>query len=85
MKLSVLIDQSGKILATQYTSLTTLPPVPSSHRSTNKIRPSVGQSLHEIELPTELEQHVLENTFAREIFKYRAERQGEVIRLIKVY
>jgi hypothetical protein len=52
MKLSVLIDQSGKILATQYTSLTTLPLAPSSRRSTNKIRPSVGQSLHEIELPT---------------------------------
>ena len=84
MKLSVLTDQSGKILAAQYEASPTLPLPPPSRRNTTKIRPSAGQSLHEVEIPAELQQHVLENTLATEIFKYRAERHGEVIRLVKV-
>jgi hypothetical protein len=84
MKLYVLADQSGEILATHYTAASPPPgPARPSANSSSRIEPSEGQSLHEVELPAELERHVLENTFVAEIFKYRLERHGEVMRLVK--
>jgi hypothetical protein len=83
MKMNILIDQSGRIIAAHYRSQH-MQMFHTPDHNTSRIRPSTGQSLHEIEIPPELEQHVMKNTFANEIFKYMVERQGEVIKLVKV-
>lgn len=85
MKLHVLTDQSGDILAAHYTAA--FPPARRSRTSGSsmtRIKPSEGESVHEVELPAELHQHILENTFSTEIFKYKVERHGEVMRLTRI-
>ncbi|MEK4070035.1 hypothetical protein [Peribacillus sp. FSL R5-0717] len=81
MKLSVLIDQNGEILAAKYSASPTLPLPPPV---ITEIVPSEGESLHEVEIPLELQQHILQDTLATEIFKYRVEDQGEMTRLVKI-
>ncbi|MGE7875527.1 hypothetical protein [Streptomyces venezuelae] len=80
MKLSVLTDQTGRIIATQYIDSPILP----QQQSISKIMPSEGQLLHEVELPSELQQHILQNTFATEIFSYKVEDHGEITKLVKL-
>ena len=84
MKISVLTDESGRILATQYdAALVPLPPQ-SLSRSTTLIKPSEGQSLHEVEVPEELEAHVLQRTLATEIPKYSVQIDGKRRKLVKI-
>jgi hypothetical protein len=85
VKLNVLTNQSGEILAAHYTVTTplSLPSRPGGSSSTSRIEPSEGESLHEVELPAELQRHIFENTFATEMLKYRLERDGELMRLVK--
>ncbi|MGX9135762.1 hypothetical protein ACWV26_15580 [Rummeliibacillus sp. JY-2-4R] len=83
MKISVLADHTGKILATQYNSITS-PTLPLPPPSKTRIKPYEGQLLHEVELALELQQHILQNTFATEIFKYRVEQNGEITKLVKI-
>ncbi|WP_028775849.1 hypothetical protein [Shimazuella kribbensis] len=82
MRLNVLADQAGIILAAQYTVSPSR--LPLSSLSISEVVPSEGQSLYEVEVPSELQQHILQNTLATEIFKYRVESQGEGTRLIKI-
>lgn len=81
MKLSVLTDQTGRILASKYAASPSLPLPPPA---ITDILPSEGESLHEVEIPLELQQHILQDTLATEIFKYRVESQGEMTRLVKI-
>jgi hypothetical protein len=79
MKLTVLTDQAGKVLATQYTPGL----VGTGSPGRTKIQASTGQQVHEVDIPAELQQHLLENTLAQEISKYRVERHGKTAKLVK--
>ena len=48
-----------------------------------QIKTSPEQEVHEIDIPAELFQHILENTIDREIFNYRVERVGQEAKLVK--
>ena len=50
---------------------------------TMQIKTSPEQEVHEIDIPAELFQHILENTIDREIFNYRVERVGQEAKLVK--
>lgn len=66
MKINVLVDPAGRVLATHYRSPMSLNRS-SSGPSVSEIRPAPGQSLHTIDLPTELESHIINRTFAQEV------------------
>ncbi|EOO24769.1 hypothetical protein IIU_06614 [Bacillus cereus VD133] len=80
MKLSVLTDQTGRIIATQYVDSPIMP----QQQFISKIMSSEGQLLHEVEIPLELQQHILQNTFATEIFKYKVEDHDKITKLVKL-
>ncbi|EJR51655.1 hypothetical protein IIO_06308 [Bacillus cereus VD115] len=80
MKLSVLTDQTGRIIATQYVDSPIMP----QQQFISKIMSSEGQLLHEVEIPSELQQHILQNTFATEIFKYKVEDHDKITKLVKL-
>jgi hypothetical protein len=82
MKLRLLADESGRIVAAHFSSPTIPLPPPSSPTST-RISPSKGQSLQEVEVPAELEPHVLQNTFPKEISKWKVERHGKTAKLVR--
>ena len=82
MKVTFLTDKSGRILAAHYRSA--LPSgTPSSRHGVTRIRPSQEQSLHEVEIPPELEQRLLKHTLAKELAKWRVERKGKTASLVK--
>jgi hypothetical protein len=83
MKLNLLTDESGRIVAA-HLSTPTLPLPPPSRPSSTLIKPSKGQSLHEVEVPAELEQHVLRNTLSKEFSKWKVERHGKAAKLVKI-
>ena len=79
MKISVLTDKSGTILAAQYST----PSAEHSGPSATRFRPEAGQRVHEVDLPAELAPHILAGTLGSEIFKYRATAHGRKVRLAK--
>jgi hypothetical protein len=79
MKITLLTNLSGKIICARYRAST---PHESSHITT-QIRPSPEQQVHEIDIPAELCQHVLEGTLDLEIFKYKVEGVGQRAKLVK--
>ena len=83
MKINVLVDESGKIIAAHNNALlTALIPI-SSERSVTRIKLSPDQSLYEVEIPIELQKHILENTLASEIFQYTIKSYNGVMKLVK--
>lgn len=82
MKLNILAENSGRILAISYIPSTSCPLPQSALKCRTEIVPSEGQSIHEVDLPDELHHHVLKNTLAQEIFKYRVESRAEKSRLV---
>ncbi|MEB9844522.1 hypothetical protein [Bacillus cereus] len=83
MKLSVLTEQNGMILALQYVVPATSPLPPT--RCISKIVPSEDQLLHEVEVPSKLKQHILQNTLATEIIKYKVEHRDGIARLKEIH
>lgn len=82
MKINILTDASGRILATHHRS--TISPVTSSSApSMSRIKPSAGQSLHEVELPLELEASVLRSSLGRDLVSWKVHHEGKVARLVK--
>ncbi len=79
MKITLLTNLSGKIICARYRASN---PHESSYITT-QIKPSPDQHVHEIDIPAELCQHVLEGTLDREIFKYRVEGAGQRAKLVK--
>jgi hypothetical protein len=79
MKITLLTNKSGEILCASHRAGI---PHESSFIST-QIKPSPEQEVHEMDLPAELYQHILENTIDREIFNYRVERVGQEAKLVK--
>ncbi|HXN47945.1 MAG TPA: hypothetical protein VN893_14965 [Bryobacteraceae bacterium] len=82
MTLHVLTDDAGEIIAT-HVAAPTLPLPPPSPAISTLIRPSAGQSLHQVELNPELAQHVLQNTLLEELGRWKVEGQGTSARLVK--
>jgi hypothetical protein len=79
MKITLLTNLSGNIICARHGAST---PHESSHIAT-QIKPSPEQQVHEIDIPAELCQHILEGTLDREIFKYRVEGVGQRAKLVK--
>jgi hypothetical protein len=79
MKITLLTNKSGEILCASHHA-----GIP--HESdfiTTQIKPSPEQEVHEIDIPSELYQHILEGTIDREIFHYKVERVGKEAKLVK--
>jgi hypothetical protein len=83
MKINILTDVSGKIIAAQHRSMIA-PRLSSSGSSISGIRPAPGQALHEVELPVELESSLLKNTFARDLGAWKIQHEGKSARLAKI-
>jgi hypothetical protein len=84
MKLTILTDDSGKILGASYIPPSAVAPRASAGSvGTIRIKAARTQRLHEVDLPAELSSHVLEGTLAREIFKFRVHVQGKTAKLVK--
>jgi hypothetical protein len=79
MKITLLTNLSGRIICARYRANT---PHESSNIAT-QINPSPEQQVHEIDIPAELCQYVLEGTLDREIFNYRVEGVGQKAKLVK--
>jgi hypothetical protein len=79
MKITLLTNLSGEIIGARYRASI---PYESSFIAT-QIKPSPEQQVHEIDIPDELCQHILEGTLDREIFKYRVEGVGQKAKLVK--
>jgi hypothetical protein len=79
MKITLLTNLSGEILGAGHR--TGVPDVNSL--ITTQIKPSPEQEVHEIDIPAELSQHILEGTIDREIFNYRVEKVGREAKLVK--
>ena len=77
MKISVLANKSGKVVAAL------IPPLTPSLRPAGSIqlKASAEHSLHEVDLPEELFEHLGKKTLATAVLKYRAERQGKRVTL----
>jgi|GEM_PF-3760249 len=79
MKITLLTNLTGTIIGARYRAGT-------SHESshiTTQIKPSPEQRVHEIDIPAELCQHVLEGTLDQEIFNYKVEGVGQRAKLVK--
>jgi hypothetical protein len=83
MKINILTDASGLILATHY-RFPIAPVTSSSASSTSRIRPAAGQSLHEVDLPPELESSVLRRTLAKDLGAWKIQHEGKSARLAKI-
>ena len=79
MKITLLTTLSGEIICAKYR----LGPAHENSNITTQITPSPEQELHEIDIPAELSQHVLEGTLDSTIFNYRVEGVGEQAKLVK--
>lgn len=77
--MTLLTNLSGKIICAGYRAGT---PNEGSNNAT-QIKPSPEQQVHEIDIPAELCQHVLEGTLVSEIFKYKVEGVGQRAKLMK--
>jgi hypothetical protein len=79
MKITLLTNMSGEIIGASHR--VSVPPVNSNILT--QIRPSAEQEVHEIDIPAELSQHMLDGTIDREIFNYKVERVGQEAKLVK--
>jgi hypothetical protein len=79
MKITLLTNLSGEIIGAKYRAIT---PHETSHITT-QITPSPEQAVHEIDIPAELSQHILEGTLDSEIFNYRVEGDGQNAKLVR--
>jgi hypothetical protein len=79
MKITLLTNLSGEIIYATYRASI---PAQTTFTAT-QIKPSPEQEVHEIDIPAELSQHVLEGTIDSEIFNYRIERAGQGAKLVK--
>jgi hypothetical protein len=79
MKITLLTNLSGKIICARYRAST---PHEASFIGT-QINPAPEQRVHEIDIPAELSQHILEGTLDREIFKYKVEGAGQRAKLVR--
>jgi hypothetical protein len=80
MKITLLTTLAGEIICAKYR----LSPPHENSNITTQVTPSPEQKLHEIDIPAELCQHILEGTLDSEIFKYRVEGVDEQAKLVKV-
>jgi hypothetical protein len=84
MKITVLIDDSGKVLGASYIPPSTIArPASANSSAAIRIKAARAQRLHEVDLPAELSSHVLEGTLPKEIFKFHVEVQGKTAKLVK--
>ena len=83
MKINVLTDASGRIIATHYRIAVQSAASPSA-ATVSRIEPQANQSLHEIELPVELESSILKNTFGRGLASWKVQHEGKAPKLVKV-
>ena len=79
MNITLLTNLSGKIICARYNAST---PFERSHIE-SQIKPTPEQQVHEIDIPAELCQHVLEGTLVSEIFKYKVEGVGKSAKLVR--
>lgn len=79
MKITLLTNSSGEIICASYRASTAYE---SSHLAT-QIKPSPEQQVHEIDVPAEFSQHILEGTLDTEIFNYSVEGVGERAKLVR--
>ena len=79
MKITLLTNLSGEIICARPRASTPR----ENSLMTTQIKPSSEQWVHEIDVPAELFQHILENTIDREIFNYRVEGVGQEAKLVK--
>ena len=79
MKITVLTDLPGKIICASYRASN------SNERGliATQIKPSAEQRVHEIDIPVELCEHILEGTLINEIFKYKVEGIGKGAKLVR--
>jgi hypothetical protein len=83
MKINILTDVSGRILATHYRS--TVPAVTSSAApTTSRIKPLAGQSVHEVELPLELEASLIKSSLGKDLTSWKIHHEGKAARLVKI-
>jgi hypothetical protein len=82
MQLNVLTGEDGGILAVHFTT-PSIPIPPPSRATSTAMRPAQGQSLHHVELHSELAQHVLANTLIQELQKWKVEGHGKSAKLVK--
>ena len=83
MKINVLTDASGRIIATHYRIAAHSAASPSA-ATVSRIEPQANQSLHEIELPVELESSILKNTLGRGLASWKVQHEGKTPKLVKV-
>jgi hypothetical protein len=79
MKITLLTNLSGEIIGASHRANVPL----AGTTILTQIRPSAEQEVHEIDIPAELSQHILDGTIDREIFNYRVERAGQEAKLVK--
>ncbi len=79
MKITVIADQSGKIVAAKYS----LEPVGFRRATQTMMVAAAGQTVHEVDVPAELLQHLGTDAFAKELLSHRIEVKGGRTRLVR--
>lgn len=83
MKITVAVDAAGRIVGYAHAAGKTEEPLPhAAGKKISKLKPETalatddGQSVHAIELSSELERHYGKDTFAAELFAHVVSKKG---------